>query len=78
MSIIAVDFDGTLCESRWPQIGDAHWPILHEIIRRQAEGDKFILWTCRHTKKAATFGAVFWYKELDSNCLLFFQVKLLI
>ena len=50
MSIIAVDFDGTLCESRWPEIGDAHWPILHEIVRRQAEGDKFILWTCREGK----------------------------
>ena len=47
MKVIAVDFDGTLCESKWPEIGKPHWPIIHELIRRQADGDRIILWTCR-------------------------------
>ena len=48
--IIAVDFDGCLCESKWPEIGKpnlgAIWPLLH----RQDKGDKLILWTCREGK----------------------------
>lgn len=47
MKVIAVDFDGTLCDSKWPGIGKPHWPIIHELIRRKADGDKIILWTCR-------------------------------
>lgn len=47
MKVIAVDFDGTLCDSKWPEIGKPHWPIIHELIRRKADGDKIILWTCR-------------------------------
>ncbi len=45
--IIAVDFDGTLCEDRWPEIGPANWRIIFALMRRRAEGDKIILWTCR-------------------------------
>ncbi len=47
MKVIAVDFDGTLCEERWPGIGKPNWPVIHELIRRQADGDRIILWTCR-------------------------------
>lgn len=45
--VIAVDFDGTLCESNFPFIGE---PI-HETIEWMKElrqnGHKVILWTCR-------------------------------
>lgn len=47
MKVIAVDFDGTLCKNRWPNIGEAYNEVINECIRRQAEGDKIILWTCR-------------------------------
>lgn len=47
MKVIAVDFDGTLCESAWPEIGKANWPVINEAKRRQAGGDRIILWTCR-------------------------------
>lgn len=47
MKIIAVDFDGTLCEEKWPEIGSANQPIIDELIRRKENGDKLILWTCR-------------------------------
>ena len=45
--IIAVDFDGTLCVSKWPEIGDPKWSIINELKRRQHNGDRVILWTCR-------------------------------
>lgn len=45
--VIAVDFDGCLCERKWPGIGAANWDAIHALIRRKAEGDKIILWTCR-------------------------------
>ena len=44
---IAVDFDGCLCENKWPDIGKANQPIIYELVRRQAQGDRLILWTCR-------------------------------
>lgn len=58
MKVIAVDFDGTLCESKWPGIGKPHWPIIHELIRRKADGDRIVLWTCREGKKLEE--AVLW------------------
>lgn len=46
-SIVAVDFDGTLCDDEWPEIGDAHESLIWYLRCRQAKGDKIILWTCR-------------------------------
>lgn len=45
--IIAVDFDGTLCENKWPEIGEPNEELIWYLRKRQAEGDKLILWTCR-------------------------------
>lgn len=45
--IIAVDFDGTLCEDKWPEIGVPNTALIDYIKERQAAGDKLILWTCR-------------------------------
>lgn len=45
--VVAVDFDGVLCESRFPDIGE---PIIENITmikNRKASGDRIILWTCR-------------------------------
>jgi len=47
MKIIAVDFDGCLCEDNWPYIGKPNQFIINELIRQKAEGAKIILWTCR-------------------------------
>ena len=44
---IAVDFDGCLHSGKWPNIGSPNWNAIHELIRRQAIGDKVILWSCR-------------------------------
>ncbi len=47
--IIAVDFDGTLVEDRWPEIGSPNIELF-EILKslRQNYGIKIILWTCRN------------------------------
>lgn len=45
--VIAVDFDGCICESKWPEIGEPRQQVINELIKAQAEGAKLILWTCR-------------------------------
>lgn len=35
--IIAVDFDGTLCENKWPEIGEANEDMIYYLRKRQAE-----------------------------------------
>ena len=45
--IIAVDFDGTLCTHRYPNIGEEIAHSIAWIRRQQAKGTKLILWTCR-------------------------------
>ena len=50
MRVIAVDFDGTLCEAQWPGIGNANYPVINELILQKKQGDKVILWTCRTGK----------------------------
>lgn len=45
--VIAVDFDGTLCEEKWPEIGEANKEMITYLRERQEKGDKIILWTCR-------------------------------
>lgn len=45
--IVAVDFDGTLCYSKWPAIG-APVPTAIDTMRRwRADGHRIIIWTCR-------------------------------
>jgi len=45
--VIAVDFDGCLCECAWPKIDEPHWPVIHAAQLAQCEGAALILWTCR-------------------------------
>ncbi|QTE71902.1 hypothetical protein JRC49_03445 [Clostridiales bacterium FE2011] len=52
--VIAVDFDGTLCEDdRWPEIGKANRGVIDALLREQANGAKIILWTCRAGEQLA-------------------------
>ncbi len=48
--IIAVDFDGTLCENKRPEIGEANETLIRYLQERQLGGDKLVLWTCRTGK----------------------------
>lgn len=45
--IIAVDFDGTLCYSNWPELGEPNRPLIEYLKKWRASGNKLILWTCR-------------------------------
>lgn len=49
--IIAVDFDGTLCENMWPDIGLPNRGLITYLIHQQTLGNKVILWTCRTGEK---------------------------
>lgn len=45
--IVAVDFDGTLVEDKFPEIG-APYPQMFQLLQRvRDKGHKLILWTCR-------------------------------
>lgn len=46
-TIIAVDFDGTLCECRYPEIGEPNVALIDQLKQMQSGGTKLILWTCR-------------------------------
>ena len=45
--IIAVDFDGTLCENAWPEIGEPRKAVIDYVLKEQREGARLILWTNR-------------------------------
>lgn len=59
--IIAVDFDGTLCKSKWPDIGDPNYKLIKYLIDEQKAGSKIILWTCRCGKYLNN--AIDWCKD---------------
>jgi hypothetical protein len=53
--IIAVDFDGTLCEHKFPEIGVPHDIVIKRLMALKWKGHKVILWTCRsgdHLRRA--------------------------
>ena len=62
-TIIAVDFDGTLCYSNWPELGEPNRPLIEYLQAQQRSGNKLILWTCRAGE--ALEKAVSWCKDQD-------------
>jgi hypothetical protein len=48
---IVEDFDGTLCKGAWPEIGEPNWEEIAYILKRQKEGAKIILATCREDER---------------------------
>ena len=61
--IIAVDFDGTLCFSKWPELGEPNLPLIKYLKAWRSQGNKLILWTCRAGE--ALDLAVSWCREQD-------------
>lgn len=59
--IIAVDFDGTLCYSNWPDLGEPNQKLIQYLIEWKKKGNKIILWTCRAGD--ALTKALEWCKE---------------
>lgn len=56
--IIAVDFDGTLCENNWPEIGEPKQAVIDYVRKQQLHGAKLILWTNRTGERL--YEAVAW------------------
>lgn len=50
-SIWGVDFDGTLCEEKWPDIGEPNKVLIDFLIERRKAGDDVILITMREGVK---------------------------
>lgn len=48
--IVAVDFDGTLVEDNFPEIGKPILTMMNYIKALKEAGAKIILWTCRNGK----------------------------
>lgn len=51
--VIAVDFDGTLCEHCYPEIGQPHVDLIQSLIEARKRGHKLILCTCREDEYLA-------------------------
>lgn len=58
--IIAVDFDGVLCENAFPEIGRPNFRIVN-LIRELSEKHEVILWTTRNGEELTA--AVDWCGE---------------
>ena len=59
--IIAVDFDGTLCELDYPNIGKPNVRLIDKLKKCKKNGDILILNTCREGE--LLYKAVFWLNE---------------
>lgn len=46
--IVAVDFDGTLVEDKYPETGERNEYVFDRIRDYKSKGWKVILWTCRN------------------------------
>lgn len=64
--IIAIDFDGTLFEDNYPNVGAPIWETINRAKEEQKKGALLILWTCRYgdeldvaIKACAEVGLVF-------------------
>lgn len=58
---IAVDFDGTLCYSKWLDCGQPNQALISYLQKWRRNGNKLILWTCRAGE--ALSKAVEWCRE---------------
>ncbi len=69
--VIAIDFDGTLCEHKFPEIGEIkeqHQKVIDFIRNEKSKENTItILWTCREDLKERMYlsEAVEWCKNND-------------
>lgn len=46
--IIAVDFDGVLCQSKFPEIGPPNYEVVSLVRELMDKGNEVVLWTTRN------------------------------
>lgn len=56
--IIAICFDGTLCENKYPDIGEPRKDVIAKLLKEQQEGAKTILITERRGEEL--LAAIYW------------------
>lgn len=49
--IVAVDFDGVLCEDEFPKIGDPHYVVIQLVREIMDAGHEVVLWTSRADRR---------------------------
>ena len=59
--IIGVDFDGTLCRNKFPEIGEANTELISQLKEARENGDTVILCTCRREEQLQE--AVDWCRD---------------
>lgn len=59
--ILAVDFDGTLCEDAYPEIGKPNTNVIGLVQSYRQQGWRIVLWTCRN--REALDAAVAWCSQ---------------
>lgn len=66
--IVAIDFDGVICEEKFPSIGDPKPYAISSIRRIRQAGWRTVLWTCRSGKylKEAREFLDKWNIEMDA------------
>lgn len=70
--IIAIDFDGTIAEMKWPGIGEPIPMALETIRELYTAGNTLILWTCREGKHL--MAARLWLNENKvGDCFIAFN-----
>ena len=57
---VAIDFDGTLCANKYPEIGEPNTALIEYLAGQRRQGWKIILWTCRTGREL--LDAVDWCK----------------
>jgi len=48
--IWAIDFDGTIVDLAYPEIGKPNTKLIYRLKQLKEKGHKLILWTCREGK----------------------------
>lgn len=72
--VICVDFDGTLFENEYPNIGSPKLDVITWCIRQKELGHSLILWTCREGEllqnaidECAKYGLVFTHVNTNDS-----------
>lgn len=63
--IFAIDFDGTICEHKYPEIGKPFLDRINILKELKSSGHRLILWTCRRVddERQVLKEAVEWCKS---------------
>jgi hypothetical protein len=50
--VVAVDFDGTICENAFPHVGAPKWNVIKKLREWHEQGHIIVIWTCRTDQTA--------------------------